>query len=289
MAKDSLDALLEQAEETLEKGGDLSEIDSDHHGKVKEVHKKESIEDRIKHAKIAEDQKDNDESQEETTDSETKDKAETKVEKKKKTKKGKAKVRSKKYQEVLALIDRNKKYELEEALELVKKTSLTKFDGNVELHVRVLGKSGKAEALRGMVQYPFATGKTTTVVILDDKTIEEIAKTGKADADIYITTPADMPKVAKLAKILGPKGKMPNPKSGTITEDTAKAKKDLEGGSTEYRADNTGNIHQTIGKVSGKIEALKSNYDAFMSLLPKEKIVSITLCATMGPGLRIQK
>ena len=117
----------------------------------------------------------------------------------------------------------------------------------------------------------------------------EIAKTGKADADIYLTTPANMPKVAKLAKILGPKGKMPNPKSGTITDNIEKAQKDLAGGQVEYKTDNTGNLHQVIGKVSMGVKDLLANYTALKSVLPKEKIVSINLCATMGPGVKVAK
>lgn len=289
MAKDNLDALLEEAEDKLEKGEALDEIETEHHGKVKEHIKRESVEDKIKESKIEK------KAVEETADAEveeteTEKKEETKkATPKKKEKKGKAKIRSQKYQAAYAQIDANKKYEIEEAIELVKKTSYTKFDGNVEVHARLLSKSGKAEQVRGMVQYPHATGKKLTVVVLDEKTIEEISKSGKAEADIYLTTPADMPKVARLAKILGPKGKMPNPKSGTITDNIEKTKKDLEGGQTEYKTDNTGNIHQIIGKVSADTKVLIENYQALVSLLPKEKIASINLCATMGPSVKIQK
>jgi len=286
MAKDNLDALLEQAEEKIEKGEALDEIETEHHGKAKEHTKKESVEDKIKHAKM-----EASEEAEVEVEAETEGKTEKteKTEVKKKTKKGKAKVRSNRYKQALEQIDRKKKYDISEALELAKKTSLTKFDGNVEIHVRVLGKSGKAEILRGMITYPHSTGKTVNVVILDDATIEEIAKTGKADADIYLTTPAQMPQVAKLAKILGPKGKMPSPKSGTITESPEKTKEELSGGKTEYKSDSTGNIHQVIGKLSAKPEDLIANYKTFIAVLPIEKVVSITLCATMGPGIKVQK
>lgn len=289
MAKDSLDELLEEAEEKIEKGEDLSEIETEHHGRQKEEvkTKKKDVEEEIKQAKI----KDNQENQENLEDQEeTEEKTETKETKKTSKKKaGKAKVRSKKYQAARDLVEANKKYDLEEGIELVKKTSMTKFDGNVELHVRILGKSGKPEQIRGLIQYPHSTGKKMSVVVLDEKTIEEIAKTGKVDADIYLTTPADMPKVAKLAKILGPKGKMPNPKSGTITDDPEKTKKDLEGGQAEYKTDNTGNIHQIIGKISADAKALMENYNTLIAVLPKDKIVSINLCATMGPSVKIQK
>jgi large subunit ribosomal protein L1 len=287
MSKDNLDALLEEAEEKLEKGEALDEVETEHHGKIKEVSKKESVEDKIKHAKMekAEEQ--------EETEAETKENSDELIEEKKvktkKTKKGKAKVRSKKYQELKTLIDAKKRYGINDAVELAQKTSMTKFAGNLEVHIRILGKSGKPEQLRGMVQYPYATGKSISVVILDEKTIEEIAKTQKAEANIYLTSPTDMPKVAKLAKILGPKGKMPNPKSGTITENPEKTKKELESGSTEYRSDAQGNVHQVLGKLTDKAENLIENYKALIALLPVEKIVSISVCATMGPGIKVQK
>jgi large subunit ribosomal protein L1 len=281
MAKQDLDQMLSQAQDTLDKGGDLSKIDNDQNGKVKEtVSKKESINDKIKKSRMEANQAD--EAAEEVVDGATGKKA-------KKTKKGKAKTRSAKYTAALEQVDANKKYEITDALELVKKTSLTKFDGNVEVHIRMIGKNKKAEQVRGMIQYPNTTGKSLTVVILDEATIEEITKTGKADADIYLTTPADMGKVAKLARVLGPKGKMPNPKSGTITLDPAKTKAELEGGKTEFKSDSYGIVHQVIGKVSAKEEALAANFKALLAVLPVEKIVSINISATMGPSVKVQK
>ena len=212
----------------------------------------------------------------------------TKAEAKGRDRIGKAKIRSKKYQDAKALIDSTKKYEIEETIDLVKKTSYTKFDGNVEVHIRMLGKSGKPEQLRGLLNYPHPTGKKIVVEILNEKQIVEIEKTGKAEADIYLATPALMPKVAKLAKILGPKGKMPNPKSGTISDNPEKAKKELEGGQVEYKTDSYGNIHQIIGKVSAENKVLSENLKALLSVIPSDKIVSITLCATMGPGIKVQ-
>ena len=206
----------------------------------------------------------------------------------KKKKVGKAKVRSKKYQEASALVDRTKKYDLAGALELVKKTTLTKFDGNVELHVRLVGKSGKPETLRGFLKYPHSTGKVTKVVILNEKIAEEIAKTGKVDFDIALAAPEMMPKIAKLAKILGPKGKMPNPKSGTVTTDPEKTKAEFEGGQLEYKTDQYGSIHQVIGKVSANAKALTENFETLIAVVPKEKIDSLTICATMGPGIKVQ-
>jgi len=286
-----LDKMLEQAEAAIEKGQDLSEIDADHRGKDHEKPKsqKEKIENQIRDARMKKEagETENEEAQE---DSENLEKTEGQEKAKKKTTKAKkAKVRSKKYQEVAAQIDRNKKYSLEESIELVKKTSTTKFDGNIEVHIRVLGKSGKPEQVRGLIQYPHSTGRSVKVVILDDEVIEEITKTGKVEADIYLATPAQMPKVGKLARILGPKGKMPNPKSGTVTMDPEKTKKEMEAGQAEYKTDSYGIIHQVIGKVSADTKLIEENYKTLFALLPKEKVDSITLCATMGPGIKIQK
>jgi len=281
MAKDNLDDLIEQSEEALEKGEDLSNIEAEHHHKVKEGPKKEKIEEKVKEAKFEKAEKS------ENKVEETKEEIKEEKPKAKKAKQGKTKIRSKKYQEVKALIDANKKYELKEAIDLVKKTSMTKFDGNIEVHIRLLGKSGKPEQVRGLLQYPHSTGKKINVVILNEKIIEEIASSGKAPADIYLTTPQDMPKVAKLAKILGPKGKMPNPKAGTITADPEKTMKDMSAGQVEYKSDNTGNVHQVIGKVSGKPEDLEENFQALLAVLPIEKAVSVNLCATMGPAIKV--
>ena len=201
---------------------------------------------------------------------------------------GKAKIRSKKYQQIIKLIDRAKKYDVAEAIDLVKKTSLTKFDGNVEIHARLLNKAGKPENIRGLLKYPHSTGKSINVVVLDEKVAADIEKTGKAKADIYIATPVMMPKIAKLAKILGPKGKMPNPKSGTITDNPEKTKKELEGGQVEYKTDSFGNIHQVIGKVSADKKILEENFRALLAALPSDRITGISICATMGPGIKVQ-
>jgi len=287
MAKDKLDDLIEQSEEALEKGEDLSEIEAEHHHKVKEGPKKEKIEEKVKEAKFEKKEKVEETTEISEANKELKEETKGEKPKTKKVKAGKAKIRSKKYQEVKALIDTNKKYETKEAIELVRKTSMTKFDGNVEVHVRILGKSGKPEQVRGLLQYPHPTGKKISVVILNDKVIEEIQESGKAPADIYLTTPGEMAKVAKLAKILGPKGKMPNPKAGTITTDPEKTMKDLSGGQVEYKTDNTGNIHQVIGKVSATPQVLEENFRALLDVLPMEKIASINFCATMGPGIKV--
>ncbi|MCL5407468.1 MAG: 50S ribosomal protein L1 [Patescibacteria group bacterium] len=264
---------------TEDLGGPLAE----HHGKKKEEKsKKKDVEEQIKEAKYKK------ETPTEMSEKEMKeDEKSTEGEKPKKTKVGKAKIRSKKYKEVLALIDPKKIYDFDEAIELIKKTSLSKFDGNVEVHVRLLSKTGKAETLRGTLKYPHSTGKKVTVVILDEKKITQILETKKVDFDIALSTPALMSQVGKLARILGPKGKMPNPKSGTVTADPEKVKKELEEGMAEYKTDSYGIIHQIIGKVSADPKVLEENFRVLLAVLPKEKISSLHLCATIGPSVKV--
>lgn len=286
-----------------ELGGPIAE----HHGKDKSKQnagKKKNVADKIKEAKYKknEDKKDVEDVEDVKDVKDVKDIEDAKDvkdvkdeggakdgEEKKKVaeKQGKARVRSKKYKKALELIDPSKIYEISDAILIIKKTSLSKFDGNVELHIRLLGKNGKPENVRGTLKYPFATGKKITCVILDDKKIEEIEKTKKVDFDIALATPQQMPKVGKLAKILGPKGKMPNPKSGTVTDDPEKTKKELEGGLAEYKTDSHGIIHQVIGKVSAEDKNITENFKALIAVLPVDKITSANLCATMGPAVKV--
>lgn len=259
-----------------EMSNDLGGPKAEHHGKKKEIGKSKSkkVAEEIKEKKFQEEVKPVAE-------------PESKLAKPQKTKKGKAKVRSKRYQEAKVFVDAAKKYNLEEAIGLVKKTTLTKFDGNVEVHLRMHGKTGKPESARGTLKYPHPTGKVVKVVILDEKTIEAIEKSKKTDFDIAVAAPEMMARVAKLAKILGPKGKMPNPKSGTVASDPEKTKKELEGGLTEYKTDSYGIIHQVIGKVSSAPKMLEENYRSLIAVLPQDKIKSINLCATMGPAIKV--
>lgn len=273
-------------------GGPIAE----HHGKKKparrslgaggekEKKKKTEVEEKIKEKKF-EKPEEKIEEVGETVKKAEKPEVEEKI---KKVKVGKAKIRSKRYRELSKLLDHNKIYTLGEAIELIKKTTLTKFDGNVEAHIRVLSKGGQnPENLRGTLNYPHATGRKVKVVILDEKLIEEILKTNKTDFDVALATPKMMPRVAKLAKILGPKGKMPNPKSGTITDDPEKTKKKLEEGMTEYKTDSYGIIHQVVGKVSAEPKVLEENIKALLAVLPADKIVSFHLSATMGPSVKV--
>ncbi|CAN5174202.1 hypothetical protein BH11PAT4_BH11PAT4_2900 [soil metagenome] len=191
--------------------------------------------------------------------------------------------RSKKYREMVKLVDRTMSYPLEEAVVLAQKTSMSKFDGSMELHIKV-----KAEGVRGTVVLPHGTGKTKKVAIADDATLEALAA-GKMDFDILIATPAQMPKLAKFAKVLGPKGLMPSPKAGTVTDDIEKVSKEIGGGRVEYRVDKNSVIHLSIGRVSFKPEQLVENVQTILALLTSAKVQTISVSATMGIGVRVQK
>lgn len=190
-------------------------------------------------------------------------------------------LRGKKYRTASKEVDRQKNYPIEEALELVKKTSIAKFDAAVELHVKV-----KAENVRGTVTLPHGTGKSKKVAVATDEVIEKIAA-GKLDFDVLIATPEQMPKLARHAKVLGPKGLMPSPKAGTVTSDPDKLKEEISGGRTEYRADKNNVVHLSIGRVSFPSEKLLENFKAVHAALISQKIQSMSTSATMGPGIRV--
>lgn len=202
------------------------------------------------------------------------------------------KVRSKRYLGLVAQVDKNKKYPVEEAIELAKTTSSTKFEGSVELHIKISEKRGKKkgvdELARGIFHLPNGTGKPMKVVVLDEAKVDEIFKTKKVDFDVALASPALMPKLGKVAKILGPKGKMPNPKTGTVTDDPEKIKAEIEGGRVEYKVDSSNVIHQMIGKVSWDGVKIKENLMAVLTTLPKNRIQSVSLSTTMGPGIKIE-
>ena len=219
----------------------------------------------------------------------------------------------KRYRECLASVDKTKTYEPEEALDLVTKTAKAKFDETIELHVK-LGVDGRNadQQVRGTVVLPAGTGKTVRVVVIakgdkaDDATKagadfvgaeDIIAKIqgGWLDFDVCITTPDMMGLVGRIAKVLGPRGLMPNPKSGTVTMDVTKAINDVKAGKVEYRLDKNNIIHVSIGKASFGAEKLGANFEALMSALVKAKpaaakgtyLRSITVSSTMGPGIRV--
>lgn len=186
------------------------------------------------------------------------------------------------YLKVKTFVDRTKKYPLSEAVKLAKKTSYTKFDGTVEIHINTLEKG-----LRGTVALPHGTGKTIRIAEASDELIKEI-ETGKINFDILISTPQMMPKLAKVAKILGPKGLMPNPKSGTVTAEPDKLKEKLSHGQIQYRSESDFPIiHQSIGKVSFDESQLEENIKAIIEAVGKKNIVSASLNCTMGPGIKI--
>jgi len=212
-----------------------------------------------------------------------------KVEKKnsKKSVTKKLKIRSKRYKKIVEEFDKTKKYSLEEAMEWVKKTSYSKFDGSVELHLNIIRKKNR-NPIRKMVDLPHGNGKKVNIVVLDESKIAEIAKTKKINADIYIAKPELMPKIARIAKILAPKGKMPNPKSGTITANPEETIKELSSGKIEIKEDKDSIIHQTIGKVSWEQTKLIENTQKILSQVPRTQLISAHLSATMGPGVKVK-
>ena len=220
---------------------------------------------------------------------------------------------SKKYQEAAKLIEDAKLYSPKEAVELVKKTSVTKFDSSVEVAVR-LGVNPKYadQQVRGALGLPHGTGKSKTVLVFakgakiqeaeaagaDFVGAEELVtkiQGGWTDFDVAVATPDMMGLVGRLGKILGPKGLMPNPKVGTVTMDVTRAVNEIKAGKIEYRTDKAGNVQTSIGKVSFNDDQLLENYITLIETLIKVKpsgakgqyIKSVTLSTTMGPGVSV--
>ena len=214
--------------------------------------------------------------------------ADAKVVKSKVVKKA-VKQRSQRYLASAKLVDVRRNYPLKDALELLKVTHTTKFDGAVEVHIRLVAKRGKdsGERFRVIVTLPHGTGKEPKIGVLDEQMIADIKQKGNTDFDILLASPALMPKVAQIAKILGPKGKMPNPKTGTVTDDPEAAKRAIISGRVEVRADEHHNLHQMIGRVSWPFEKLAVNYQALLAALPLPRLQRVTLAATMGPGIGV--
>ena len=221
--------------------------------------------------------------------------------------------KGKRYTESAKLVNKSQAYSVSEAVELVSKTASAKFDESVEVHTR-LGVDGRNadQQVRGVVVLPHGTGKKVRVFVLakgdnadaaekagadvvgGDEMIAKIQQ-GWLDFDVCITTPDMMPIVGRVAKILGPKGLMPNPKSGTVTTNVAKAIQDVKAGKVEYRLDKNNIIHVMIGKVSFGSEKLIENFNTVMEAIVKAKpvaakgtyIKSVTLTSTMGPGIKV--
>ena len=225
------------------------------------------------------------------------------------------KKRSKKYVEAFNKVDKNKLYTKDEAVKLVKETSISKFDGSVEVAVRLNLDTKKADQqLRGAVLLPKGTGKVSKILVIakgpkateakeagadyvgDNDMLEKIEKENWFDFDTIIATPDMMPALGKIGKVLGPKGLMPNPKTGTVTMDIKKAVEEAKAGKVEFRTDSYGIVHGIIGKVSFDEKDLVANLDTFVGNLLKMKpdsvkgdyVKSITVSATMGPGIKIE-
>jgi len=223
--------------------------------------------------------------------------------------------RGKKYTESAKLVDKQKAYEIKEGLQLVIDTAKAKFDETIELHVK-LGVDPKHadQQVRGVVVLPNGTGKKVRVlVIAKGEKADEATKAGADfvgsediiakiqggwfDFDVCVTTPDMMGLVGRIAKSLGPKGLMPNPKSGTVTMDIGKAVKDIKAGKVEYRLDKTAIIHCPIGKKSFGVDKLAENYSALIEAIIKAKpsvakgiyLKSISLSSTMGPGVKVSQ
>ena len=223
--------------------------------------------------------------------------------------------KGKKYIKAMELVEKHKAYTKEEAIELVKKTSTSNFDGSVEIAVRLNVDTKKTDQqVRGALVLPNGTGKAKRVLVLTkndaqskaakdagaefvggEDLIDKIAKENWLDFDVIIATPEMMPLLGKIGKLLGPRGLMPNPKTGTVTTDVAKAIEDVKKGRIEFRTDSYGNVHAIIGKVSFDDAKLVENLDAFMNVIIKSKpttvkgqfIKNVSVSSTMGPGIKI--
>ncbi|HHT81945.1 MAG TPA: 50S ribosomal protein L1 [Acholeplasmataceae bacterium] len=221
--------------------------------------------------------------------------------------------KGKKHIEALKLVDRTNKYSIEEAVELMKKTNYAKFDATVEVAYRLNLDPRKAEQnLRGAVVLPHGTGKVSRVVVIaqgekaqeardagadfvgDDELINKIGA-GWLDFDVMVATPDMMAKLGRYGRLLGPRGLMPNPKTGTVTTDIAKAVHEIKNGKVEYRVDKFGNIQAAVGKVSFDNEKLIENIKTMTAQMLRIKpqtvrgvyVKNVTISSTMGPGIRV--
>ena len=221
--------------------------------------------------------------------------------------------KGKKYQEAAKLVDRTKAYSVSEAIELAKKTSVVKFDATVEAAFRLGVDPKKADQqIRGAVVLPNGTGKTQRVLVFakgekakeaeaagadyvgDSEFINKIQQ-GWFEFDVIVATPDMMGEVGKLGRVLGPKGLMPNPKTGTVTFDVTKAVNEIKAGKVEYRVDKAGNIHVPIGKVSFEDQKLVENFNTIFDTMMKVKpaaakgtyMKNVAVSTTMGPGVKV--
>ena len=223
--------------------------------------------------------------------------------------------KGRKYTEACTKVDKTKLYTNEEAVKLVKETSITKFDSSVEIAIKLNLDTKKADQqLRGAIALPKGTGKTKRVLVIargpkaqeakdagadyvgDADMLEKIEKENWFEFDTMIATPDMMPLLGKLGRVLGPKGLMPNPKTGTVTMDITKAVEEVKAGRVEYRTDSFGNIHGVIGKASFAEADLLENLEAFIAQILRikpatvkgEYVKNISISSTMGPGIKIE-
>ena len=222
----------------------------------------------------------------------------------------------KKYVEASNKVDKNKTYSVEEAVKLAKETSVANFDSTIEVAIKLNIDAKKSDqSLRGSFVLPNGTGKTKRVLVIakgeaatkakeagatyvgDKDMIEKISKENWFDFDVIVATPDMMPELGKIGKVLGPKGLMPNPKTGTVTTDVVKAISDINKGMVTYKNDSFGNIHAIIGKASFDEAKLAENLKYVVTIVAKAKpasvkgvfISSISIASTMGPGIRLDK
>ena len=222
----------------------------------------------------------------------------------------------KKYVEASKKLEKNKLYSVDEAISLVKETSVTNFDSTVEVAIKLNVDAKKSDQnLRGSFVLPNGTGKKKKILVIakgeaatkakeagadyvgDKDMIDKISKENWFDFDVIVATPDMMPELGKIGKVLGPKGLMPNPKTGTVTTDVVKAIEDINKGMVQYKNDSYGNIHTIIGKVSFDNAKLAENLNYVVTTVAKAKpasvkgvfINSITVTSTMGPGIKIDK
>lgn len=221
--------------------------------------------------------------------------------------------RGKKYKAIAEKVEKNKLYSLEEAMAIVKAGKIAKFDESVEVHINLAIDPKKGDQqVRGAVVLPHGVGKMARVAVITstkateakeagadvvggEELIEKIKLGKMEEVDVIVASPEMMPKLAAVAKILGPRGLMPSPKTETVTDKIKDAVEMLKKGKLSFKNDNTGNVHQVIGKLSFDAKKLEENYAAFLDAIQKVKpsglkgkyVISISICSTMGPGLKI--
>jgi large subunit ribosomal protein L1 len=207
----------------------------------------------------------------------------------------------------------NQLLSISDAIKKVKETAKAKFDESVEVHARLgIDPKKSNQQIRGVAEFPHGTGKSVKIAVFTttkakeakdsgadlvggEELVEKVKTTGKMEADVAIATPEMMPRLAGIAKILGPKGLMPNPKSGTVTDKVAGVIESLKKGRADFKSDNSGNVHQVIGKVSFEEAKLEENFKSFIEALRKSKpeavkgkfLKSVSVCSTMGKAMKV--